>query len=380
MNRFFARSDIVFGRESMLALPGILKEYDAKRVFVVSDRGVCAAGITQKVMDVVAGSGIAATLYSDVLPNPTNENVMDAAKQANIFAPDLFVAVGGGSSIDLTKAVSLLMTNEGPIERYAGIGCVPKKGLPLIALPTTSGTSSEITNVCALIDTQKVVKYVIIDNKITPDQVIADPCLTMTVPPAVTAATGMDAITHAIESYISNMASPMTAYHSLTGLQILYENLPGAYENGADADAREQMMLGCLITGFGFSNANLGLVHGIAHTLSAHFGLAHGAANAAVLPYVIGYNAPSCPEKMIDMARKIGLPLTGNQDEDMYALAESMKKLNVRLNIRTLSQNGIRESDLPMLAKNVLAEPVLNFNPRQGITESDVLKILKEAF
>lgn len=380
MDRFFAGSDIVFGRESLLALPDIWKEFGAKRALVVSDRGVCAAGIPQKVISVMEEGGLDTDLYSDVQPNPTNENVMEAAERAKAFAPDLLVAVGGGSSIDLAKAVSLLMTNEGPIERYAGIGKVPKKGLPLVAVPTTSGTSSEITNVCALIDTKKVVKYVIIDNKITPDRVIADPCLTMTVPPSVTAATGMDAITHAIESYVSNMASPLTAYHSLTGLRILYENLPKAYENGADAEAREQMMLGCLITGFGFSNANLGLVHGIAHTLSAHFGLAHGAANAAVLPYVIAYNAPACPEKMTDMARRLGLPLTGDRNGDLYALAEAMKSLNTRLNIRTLSQNGIREADFPMLAKDVLTEPVLGFNPRQGITEADVLHILKEAF
>ena len=380
MNRFYAGSDIIFGQGSLSALPELLKEFDAKRVMVISDRGVCDAGITGKVVKLLEGGSAVTALYSDVQPNPTNENVMDASEQAKAFAPDLFVAVGGGSSSDLAKAVSLLMTNDGPIERYAGIGNVPKKGLPLIALPTTSGTSSEITNVCALIDTKKVVKYVIIDNKITADRVIADPCLTMTVPPSVTAATGMDAITHAIESYISNMASPMTAYHSLAGLQTLYESLPKAYEDGADICAREQMMLGCLITGFGFSNANLGLVHGIAHTLSAHFGLAHGAANAAVLPYVIAYNAPSCPGKMVDMARKLGLPLIGDQDRDMYALSDAMKALNERLKIRTLSQHGIQEADLAMLAKDVLAEPVLNFNPRQGIMEKDVLGILKEAF
>ena len=225
MHRFFAGSDIVFGQGSLGALPELLREFDASRIVVISDRGVCAAGITGKVVEMLEKSGATTGLYSDTQPNPTNENVMDAAAYAKTFAPDLFVAVGGGSSIDLAKAVSLLMTNEGPIERYAGIGNVPKKGLPLIAVPTTAGTSSEITNVCALIDTEKVVKYVIIDNKITADCVVADPDLTLTVPPAVTAATGMDAITHAVESYISNMASPMTAYHSLTGLKVLYENL-----------------------------------------------------------------------------------------------------------------------------------------------------------
>lgn len=380
MNRFFAGSDIVFGQGSIDALPGLVAEFAADRVMVISDPGICAAGIAGKVMERLEQQGLTTALYSNVKPNPTNENVMEAAGQAKAFAPDLFVAVGGGSSIDLAKAVSLLMTNEGPIERYAGIGNVSSKGLPLIAVPTTSGTSSEITNVCALIDTEKVLKYVIIDNKLTADRVVADPCLMVSVPGFVTATTGMDAITHAVESYISNSASPMTAYHSLTGLRILYDNLPRAYENGADIQAREQMMLGSLITGFAFSNANLGLVHGIAHALSAHFGLPHGAANAAVLPYVMAFNAPACPEKMIDMAKTLDLLLCGDGETDRLALAYALRELNIRLNIPTLSQWDISEADLDMLAENVLGEPVLDFNPRRGITKADVLGILRQAF
>ena len=268
------------------------------------------------------------------------------------------------------------MTNPGPIRQYGGIDKVPNSCLPLIAIPTTAGTSSEITNVSALIDTEKVVKYVVIDNKIVASDVIADPEFTKTMPAGVTAATGMDAITHAVESYISNMASPLTKYHSLKGLQILYENLPKAVENGADMDARENMMLGCIITGFGFSNANLGLVHGIAHTLSAHFGLAHGMANAAVLPYVMRYNAQTCAKEMAEMAQAIGLETSG--DEDL--LADALLELLRRLKIRTLSEQGIKEEDFEMLADDVLKEPVLGFNPRQNITKEDVIEILKKAY
>ena len=251
---------------------------------------------------------------------------------------------------------------------------------PLIAIPTTAGTSSEITNVVALIDTEKVIKYVIIDNKLTPSHVIADPEFTKTMPASVTAATGMDAITHAVESYISNMATPLTEYNSLKGLNILYNSIRTAVHNGSDMDAREQMMLGCVITGFGFSNANLGLVHGIAHTLSAHFGLAHGMANATVLPYVMEFNAESCPEKMVELAKDIDLPLTGNMDEDKYALANALKDLTKDLGIKTLSEQGIQEKDFDMLAEDVLKEPVLGFNPRQNITKEQVIEILKKAF
>ena len=320
------------------------------------------------------------TVFEGVIPNPTNEVVEEAAEIARRENVDVFVAVGGGSCIDLTKAVNILMTNEGPIGRYGGIGLVKTPVLPLIAIPTTAGTSSEITNVVALTDTKAVCKYVIIDNKITADKVIADPEFTKSTPPSVTAATGMDAITHAVESYISNMATPLTEYHSLRSLQIFHKNLPLAVKDGSDMKAREQMMLGCIIVGFGFSNANLGLVHGIAHTLSAHFHLAHGMANAAVLPYVMEYNAESCPEKMVELARAIELSVTGNLEEDKYLLSRELLRLTKELQIKTLSQQGIEEKDFEMLADDVLKEPVLNFNPRQGITKEDILSILKKAF
>lgn len=377
---FFARSNITFGRGASAALPELLKKYDLKKIMLVYDGGVKAAGIADKVIEQIEKAGVTYKIFDGVIPNPTNEVVETAAKEAREFGADGFIAVGGGSSIDLAKAVNVLMTNPGPIRQYGGIDKVPNSCLPLIAIPTTAGTSSEITNVSALIDTEKVVKYVVIDNKIVASDVIADPEFTKTMPAGVTAATGMDAITHAVESYISNMASPLTKYHSLKGLQILYENLPKAVENGADMDARENMMLGCIITGFGFSNANLGLVHGIAHTLSAHFGLAHGMANAAVLPYVMRYNAQTCAKEMAEMAQAIGLETSGDEEKDKYLLADALLELLRRLKIRTLSEQGIKEEDFEMLADDVLKEPVLGCNPRQNITKEDVIEILKKAY
>ncbi len=377
---FFVHNDLTFGKDSVQELPGILEAEGIKNVMIIYGEGVKAAGIAEKIVaqvEKVEGADI--TIFDRVLPNPSNELVEEAyaiAKEKNI---DGFVAVGGGSSIDLAKAVNVLMTNPGPIGQYGGIGLVKNPVKPLIAIPTTAGTSSEITNVTALTDTVAVCKYVVIDNKIVPSHVIADPEFTRTMPKSVTAATGMDAITHAVESYISNMATPLTEYNSLQGLKIFYENLPKAVENGNDMEAREKMMLGCIITGFGFSNANLGLVHGIAHTLSAHFHLAHGMANAVVLPYVMAYNAPSCPEKMVELAKAINLPMTGNLDEDMYELSNELLALTKKLGIKTLSEQGVKE-DFEMLAEDVLKEPVLNFNPRQGVTKEDVVELLRKAF
>lgn len=376
---FFAKSYVVFGKGAAQELSKILKEYDAKNVMVVYDAGVKMAGIAEKVLAEVEKAEVHVTVFDGVIPNPTNEVVEEAAAVALQNKIDVFVAVGGGSSIDLAKAVNILMSNPGPIGQYGGIGLVKNEVLPFIAVPTTAGTSSEITNVVALTDTKAVCKYVIIDQKLVPDKVIADPEYTKTMPAGVTAATGMDAITHAVESYISNMSTPLTEYHSVRGLQIFHENLPKVFLDGSDMEARENMMLGCIIAGFGFSNANLGLVHGIAHTLSAHFHLAHGMANAAVLPYVMEYNADSCPEKMIELAKAIHLPVSGNADEDKYLLSKELLRLTKQLNIKTLSEQGIKEEELSMLADDVLKEPVLGFNPKQDITKEDVLAILKKA-
>jgi alcohol dehydrogenase len=377
---FFANSDLVFGRDSVKKLPKVLEQYGALNVMVVYDAGVKAAGIADQVLEAIKEIDVNVIIFDQVLPNPTNELVEKAAQIAREEKVNVFVAVGGGSSIDLAKAINILMTNPGPISQYGGIGNVKNAVLPLIAIPTTAGTSSEITNVCALIDTEKVCKYVVIDNKIVATKVIIDPEFTRTMPASVTAATGMDAITHAIESYLSNMATPLTEYNSLKGLQIFYENLPKVVVNGNDMKAREQMMLGCIIVGFGFSNANLGLVHGIAHTLSAHFGLAHGMANATVLPYVMEYNADACPEKMVELAKAINLPVSGDVEKDKYLLAKELKKLLRLLGIKTLAEQGIKEKDFDMIAAAVLAEPVLNFNPKQGVTKEAVIKILKQAF
>lgn len=378
-SEFFAGSHVFFGKGAIEKLPDILKEYRAGNIMVLHGSSVKRAGLADRVIEEIKKAEAKVIVFEGVVPDPTNDVVETTAELARKEEIDVFIAVGGGSCIDLAKAVNVLMTNPGPIGQYGGIGKVEKPVLPLIAIPTTAGTSSEVTNVVALTDTEAVCKYVIIDNKLVPDKVIADPEFTRTMPPSVTAATGMDAITHAVESYISNMATPLTEYHSLKAFQIFYENLPKATADGSDMEAREQMMLGCIIAGFGFSNANLGLVHGIAHTLSAHFHLPHGMANAAVLPYVLEYNADSCPEKMTELARAIGLSVSGDRKKDQELLPEALLKLTKELKIKTLSEQGIKEEDLDMLAEDVLKEPVLGFNPKQGVTKEDVLAILRRA-
>lgn len=377
---FFSKSDITFGRGTLDSLSELVRSNGWSKPMIIYDRGLASTGITERVIELVTGVCENAVEFDGVIPNPTNMLVEEATKIAHNEKVDSFIAVGGGSSIDLAKAVNVLFTNGGTIGEYGGVGKVKNPLLPLVAIPTTAGTSSEITNVSALLDTQSVVKYVIIDNKLTPDYVIADPELTLSMPLSVTAGTGMDAITHALESYISNMANPLSEYHSLKAFQILCENFPKVVEDGSNIDAREQMMLGCIIAGYGFSNANLGLVHGIAHTLSAHFGMAHGLANAAVLPHVMAFNAPAVPEKMLQLAKAIGLRCSGNMDEDILLVAKEMGRFNILADIKPLSAYGIRNGDILMLAEETLKEPVLGFNPRAEISKEDVVEILRKAY
>lgn len=215
---FFVKMDVTFGKDAIQEISRILTQFGATNVLVVYDKGVKAVGIADKVVDAIDKDKFNVVEFDGVIPNPTNE-VVEAgyaiAKENNI---DAFVAVGGGSSMDTAKAINVLTSNGGNIMDYEGIGNVPKPVCPLIAIPTTAGTSSEITNVAALVDTKSVRKYVVIDNKIVADKVIADPEFTRTVPAGVTAATGLDAITHAVESYISNEATYLTKYNSLRGL------------------------------------------------------------------------------------------------------------------------------------------------------------------
>ena len=384
MENFFVKSDVLFGQNSIQKLSEILKDLQVNTVMLVYDKGVKQCGIVDKVMASIDRDTFKVVTFDEVIPNPTNEVVEMGVSIALDQGVDSFVAVGGGSSIDAAKAINVVVSNGGKIQDYEGIGNVKKNVYPLIAIPTTAGTSSEVTNVSALINQEEVRKYVVIDNKIIPDKVICDPEVTRTVPAAVTAATGLDAITHAVESYVSNCASYLSKYNSLRGLQIFYENIKKVYVDGNDMEARQNMMLGCIIVGYGFSNANLGLVHAIAHTLSARFGLAHGVANAAVLPYVVEFNAEKCPKEMIEMAKALNLPLFGEEEVDKYVLAKELLSLVKELDIKPLREQGwekkITREDFDVIAADALKEGPLHFNPRQDVTHEDIKAILEKAF
>ena len=369
---------VYFGRDSLSELGQIVAEIGLKKVLVVYDKGIAACGIADKVLAQLGG--VECVHFDGVIPNPTNGVVQagyELAAKANV---DGIVAVGGGSPIDTAKAINILLNNGGDIQQYEGPNQVKKQGLPLIAIPTTAGTSSEITNVIALINEEEVRKYVIVGNHVGATHAVVDPLLTTGLPAGITAATGVDALTHAIESYVSNNASDLTRYSSLEAARIFFHNLPLAVANGADVDAREEMMRGCVIVGFAFNNADLGLVHGIAHTLSAHHGLPHGVANALVLPYVMEYNARTYPEKYKELGEAMGCCSSyESAAAGARKTCQAVLALVRRVGIKTMREYGITEVDLKVLAADAVHEGAVMFNPVQP-TEDDIMEILKKAF
>lgn len=374
-------SKIYFGRGSISQLADITEEVGLKKVLVVCDKGIVSCGIADQVLSVLSAAGVETVVFDAVIPNPTNGVVQAGYELAAGSGVDGIVAVGGGSPIDTAKAINILLSNEGPIQRYEGPNKVKKQGLPLIAVPTTAGTSSEITNVIALINEEEVRKYVIVGNHAGATHAVIDPILTVGLPAGITAATGIDALTHAIESYVSVNASALTRYSSLEAARIFFHNLPLVVENGADLDAREEMLRGCIIVGFAFNNADLGLIHGIAHTLSARHGLPHGVANALVLPYVMEYNAESYPEKYKELGEAMGCCSSYESAQDgARKTCQAVLSLVRRVGIKTVRDYGIAEADLNAIAGDAVKESALMFNPRKPITKEDIMGILKKAF
>ena len=374
-------SKIYFGRGSVSQLKNITEELSLKKVLVVCDKGIVSCGIADKVLSELTAANVETIIFDAVIPNPTNGVVQAGYELAAKSGIQGIVAVGGGSPIDTAKAINILLNNEGPIQRYEGPNKVKNQGLPLIAVPTTAGTSSEITNVIALINEEEVRKYVIVGNHAGATHAVIDPLLTTGLPAGITAATGIDALTHAIESYVSINASDLTRYSSLEAARIFFHNLPLAVANGADVDAREEMMRGCIIVGFAFNNADLGLVHGIAHTLSARHGLPHGVANALVLPYVMEYNAEVYPEKYKELGEAMGC-CSSYESAQVGARKtyEAVLGLVRRVGIKTIRDYGITEADLDAIAADAVKESALMFNPRKPITKEHIMSILKKAF
>jgi alcohol dehydrogenase len=373
-------SFVHFGEGASKKLGDIAASFGAKKAFVVYDKGVKAAGIVDGLIASLNAAGVTTIEYDGVLPNPPDTQVEEAAALARSANVDIIVAIGGGSSIDSAKAINLLLTNPSPISLYEGINIAKVPGKPLIAIPTTAGTASEVTSFSIVTDTVRTKKMIIVGQFVGATIALADPLLTVGMPPKITSSTGMDALTHAIEAFVSKAASPVTDVIALKAIELISHNIAKATKTGSDLEARTNMLLGSMLAGYAFNNAILGLVHSIAHPLSAHFHLPHGVANAIGLPYVMEYNALTTPAKFKLIAVAMGIDVTGMTDNAAaQAAVELVKNLNKELEIPTLKDCGVTKDKFDRLAEDALVEGSTFFNPRDP-SKQDILSILEKAY
>ncbi len=381
MEFMFTIPSVIFGPGSSKKIGEILKHFKAKNVRVIYDPRVKAGGIVDGIVDALKSAGLNIVEYGKVLANPPVESVEEAAELAINANTDVIVAIGGGSALDTAICVKVLLSNPSPITQYEGPFNKFKDPLkPLIAIPTTAGTGSEVTSMAIITDEANKRKFAVGGRDCYATVALADPELTVGLPPFFTASTGIDALTHAIEAYTCKVASPMTDILALKAIDLIYRNVAEATKNGKNIEARSNMLYGSLIAGAAFSNAMVALAHAIAHPLSAHCHIGHGVANACVLPYVVEFNAPACMTRTKEVGIAMGLPVKDMSEADaVKAVVEALKALNAEVGIPSLEGAGIPKDILPVIAADTMKEAPMMFNPKE-CTEAEVMEILQKAF
>ena len=338
-----------------------------KKAFVCSDPDLVKFGVTKKVLDVLDKAGLEYELYSDIKPNPTIENVLSGVKAFKASGADYLVAVGGGSSMDTAKAIGIIVANPEFADVRSLEGVAPTKNpcVPIIAVPTTAGTAAEVTINYVITDVEKQRKFVCVDVHDIPVVAIIDPDMMSSMPKGLTAATGMDALTHAIEGYITLGAWEMTDMFHLKAIEIISKSLRGAV--AGEKEGREGMALGQYVAGMGFSNVGLGIVHSMAHTLGAKYDTPHGVANAILLPTVMEYNAPATGEKYREIARAMGVKGVDEMSVEEYrkAAVDAVKQLSADVGIPADLKAIVKEEDLDFLAESAYADACRPGNPRE---------------
>jgi alcohol dehydrogenase class IV len=379
---FTGAKKIVFGRGSFAALPEHIAELKILRPLIVLDRNLAETGFREKVDGVLAKAGIGYVIYDKTEPEPPIELADEGTKLALKKKCDGIIGIGGGSAMDLAKAIAVLATNKGKAEDYLGLNKVPAPGLPKIMVPTTAGTGSEVTFTAVFIRKKLKKKEGMNSPYLYPELALLDPELTLSLPPHPTAATGIDALCHAIESYTSVNASPMSEMMSIEAIRLISDNLRTAVHDGSNIEAREAMLLGSLYAGLGLANAGVTAVHSLSYPLGGKYGISHGLANTIMLPRVMAFNLPGALEKFVDIAEVMGeivddLPLR----ETAYLAVEAVEALIEDCGIMTtLEELEIPETDFPELAKVAMtvARPLAN-NPCK-MTLEEMVELYQEAY
>ena len=379
--RFVLNETSYFGKGAREELPNEIKTRGFKKVLVVTDKALFEAHVTDKVTEVLDKAGIEYTVYSDVKPNPTIKNVTDGVAKCKEFGADLIVAVGGGSSIDTAKGISIVMTNpeRSDIVSLNGASNTVNRGMPLIALPTTSGTAAEVTINYVITDEKREVKMVCVDPHDIPIIAIVDSELMASMPKSIAASTGMDALTHAVEGYITKAHNEMSDMFHMKAIKMIFDNLPKAV-NEKDEKAVEMMAMAQYIAGMGFSNVGLGIVHSMAHQLGAVYDTPHGIANAILLPTVMKFNGEVCYERFREILIALGVHAEKfTKEEVIKTFVEKIQDLSETVGItQTVSEVGGKKEDLPMLADKAMEDPCKPGNPRE-VSKEDFIKLYEEA-
>ena len=378
--RKFVAPETIFGVGALLVAGQYASKFGMLRPLVVTDQGVIDAGWALKVMESLEAFDIEGVLFSAVSPNPRAEEVMAGALAYMENGCDGLVAVGGGSPMDCAKGIGIVVSNGGHILDYEGVDKIIVPMPPLVCIPTTAGTSADVSQFAIINDAERQTKIAIISKTIIPDVALIDPQTLTTKSPYLVACTGMDALAHAVEAFVSSAHSAMSDLHALEAIRLVSGSLLASLQNPEDMELRAKTMLGSMQAGLAFSNASLGAVHAMAHSLGGYKDLPHGECNAMLLPHVIDFNFPASPERFRIIAETMGIDCRGlNSREIRTRLLEFMMELRKSVGIRDhLGQKGISSGDIPVLSAKAVLDPCLVTNPKTATTR-DIQVIYEEA-
>ncbi len=378
--RKFVAPEFIFGVGAMQLVGRYAVNFGAKKVLIVSDQGVIAAGWAEKVLNLLHEEGIETAVFSSVSANPRDSEVMAGADFYHQEHCDVIVAVGGGSPMDCAKGIGIVSTNRQNILAMEGIDKVTIPGPPLICIPTTSGTSADVSQFAIINDTGDKKKIAIISKTMVPDVALIDPLTTVSMPPYLTACTGMDALVHAVEAYVSTANSPLLDLHALEAVRLVYDNLPKVLATPDDIELRGKMTLASLQAGLAFSNASLGAVHAMAHSLGGLLDLPHGECNALLLGHVVNFNFPEANDRYLKIGQAMGIDFRNMEADTMKnAIFTRINTLKQAVGIKkTLGQQGATAADIPTLAQKALKDPCMVTNPRIA-GQRDIEVIYEEA-
>ncbi|GAB5069972.1 L-threonine dehydrogenase [Citrobacter sedlakii] len=371
---FYIPSVNIIGADVLNDAMNTMVEYGFRRTLIVTDTMLTRLGMAGNIQNALQERAIFSVIYDGTQPNPTTENVAEGLKLLQENNCDSVISLGGGSPHDCAKGIALVAANGGDIRDYEGVDRSAKPQLPMIAINTTAGTASEMTRFCIITDAERHIKMAIVDKHVTPLLSVNDSTLMMGMPKSLTAATGMDALTHAIEAYVSIAATPITDACALKSVAMISENLTVAVEVGSNAQAREAMAYAQFLAGMAFNNASLGYVHAMAHQLGGFYNLPHGVCNAVLLPHVQVFNSQVAAARLRDCAAAMGVNVEGlNDAEGAAACIDAIRTLAQQVNIPAgLRDLGVKEEDIPLLATNALKDACGLTNPIQATHEQIV--------